>query len=610
MFTTSVSTSITRPALVLALAGLAFPAAAMDFKLGDEVAGKLDATLTAGTTVRTEAPDPNVLGTLSTARVGLPPGQLGGNSGGNDLNFKKGRPVSTVVKGLFDLELSRRNLGVFARAQAWHDIELQNGDRAYGNIPNGFRQNAPLSDAGFAAAAKFSNVQWADVYAFGRFDVGGEGATLDLRGGRQVVNWGVSRFFAGGIDAINPIDYPARLRPGALPQEGKVPVGMIYANLAAGKAWGVDAFAQYEFRPSVLPQCGTFFAHVNHAAIGCNYVSVLGAFGVNDPTALASGRYPKRNPDIEARDSGQFGAALRFGVAALRTEFRAYAMTYHSRMPSTRVTLANVGGGYGDMTTTRLTDPNGIKYAALYVEDIRLYGLSFASIIDPSLRAFGEIAYRPNQPLNLNASDLITTFLTRSATAALNLAKNTNAIAPGGTFDAYDRFKVTTASLGANKVFPGAMGAARTILSGELGWSHVAGLPDHGFLRYGRSEDYGTAAVNGGPACTDTTAAKKACALDGFVTSNAWGYRLHLSANYPGAFFGGMLTPSLTFAHDVSGYSYDGTFSKARKTLRPGVRAEWNNKYFADIQYTRIAGGAYNTQIDRDTVTLAVGVRL
>lgn len=610
MFTTSLSTSIARPALFLALAGLPFSAAAMEFKLGDEVAGKFDAALTAGTTIRTEAPDANVLGTLSAARVGLPPGQLGGNSGGNDLNFKKGRAVSTVVKGLFDFELSRRNLGVFARAQAWHDSELQDGDRAYGNIANGFRQNAPLGDNGFAAAAKFSNVRWADVYAFGRF-APADDMTLDLRGGRQVVNWGAAQFLPGGIDAINPADYAARLRPGALPQEGKVPVGMIYAKLAGGGGWGVEGFAQYEFRPAVLPPCGTFFAHVNYLPPGCNYVSVLGGapFNVDDPTALASGRYPKRNADVEARDSGQFGAALRFGAAALRSEFRAYAMNYHSRMPSTRVTLANVGGGYGAPTTTRLTDPNGIKYATLFPEDIRLYGLSFGTQVDASLRLFGEVSHRPNQPINLNAADVIATFLTRSATAALNLAKNTNAIPPGGTFDAYDRFKVTTASLGASQAFAGALGAQQLALAGEVGWSHVAGLPDPGFLRYGRSDDYGTAAVNGA-ACVETSAARKSCALDGFVTTNAWGYRLRLAAQYPGLFFGAMLTPSLAFAADVDGYSYDGTFLKDRRSLRPGLRADWGRKYFAEVHYTRTWGGAYNTQIDRDTATLAVGVRL
>src|ERR1700704_635107 len=164
-----------RYAVALAtLAGVSLSAAAGDFKLGDAVEGKLNGAVTFGTTIRTESPDPSVYGATASTRVPeVPPGRLSGNAAGHDLNFKKNRPVSTVLKGVFDLELKRQNLGVFVRAKAWHDFELKDGDRAYGNTPNGYAQNVPLSDDGFDPAAKFSNVQMADVYAFGRFEVAG-----------------------------------------------------------------------------------------------------------------------------------------------------------------------------------------------------------------------------------------------------------------------------------------------------------------------------------------------------------------------------------------------------------------------------------------------------
>jgi hypothetical protein len=584
---------------------MSLPLAAAGFKLGGEVEGKLNGAITFGTTIRTESPDPSVYGeTASTRLPEVAPGQLNGNAAGNDLNFKKNRPVSTVLKGIFDLELKRQNLGVLVRAKAWYDFELKNGDRAYGNTPNGYAQNVPLSDNGFDPAAKFSNVRLADVYGFGRFHVAGD-IPLDVRAGRQTVNWGASRFVAGGINVINPADSPARLRPGALPQEGRVPVGMVYASLASGRQWGADGFAQYEFRPNVPSPCGTFFNASNYAPIGCNYASVVGT--LTDPIALARGIYPHRLPDVNARDSGQFGLSARYTAESPRTDFRVYAMNYHSRARSLRGTNANIAGGYGSLATfTRLTDPNGLKYGLVYPEDIRLYGVSFDTTLDPSMRVYGEAAYRPNQPLNMNAHDLIAAFLQRSPTSLLNLARNTNAIPPGGTFDSYDRFKVSTASLGFSKALFRVWGAALE-LSGELGWSHVNGLPDPGVMRYGRSDSYGGGAINGIP-CTDTTRARKACAHDGYVTANAWGYRARLAANYPGAFFGATLTPSLTLAHDVSGYSHDDTFVKDRVVLRSAIRADWSKRYFAEIQYARISGGAYNLQVDRDTATLVAGV--
>ena len=91
------------------------------------------------------------------------------------------------------------------------------------------------------------------------------------------------------------------------------------------------------------------------------------------------------------------------------------------------------------------------------------------------------------------------------------------------------------------------------------------------------------------------------------MTANAWGYRLRLAASYPGILPGATLTPSLAFAHDVGGYSYDGTFLKGRKIVRPGVRAEWDKRYSAELAYTNYSGGRYNSLVDRDNVALTFG---
>lgn len=602
------SSTRTLGALTLALA--AQPALALDFKLPDEVQASLKGTVTLGTAVRTESPDPAVLGTLSTARVGLPPGQLGGNAGGNDLNFEKNRPVSTVLKGLFDFEVKKQDFSLFVRAKAWYDQELEKGDRPYGNIPNGFAQNVPLSDEGFDPHARFSNALIEDVYINNKFKLGEVDG--EWRAGRHVVNWGVVQFTGGGVNIVNPVDVPATLRPGAVvPDETRIPVGMFSGSLALSPNASLEGWTQIEFRHNVLAPCGTFTAVANYAPTGCNYVSVLGGAGVNDPAALASGRYPKRNADAEAGNWGQFGLSFAYRLPQLGTELRAYAANYHSRAPSIRVTNPNIGGGFGTLgaNPTRLTDPNGLKYAMMFAEDIRMLGLSANTTLDPTLRVYGELAYRHNQPLAINASDLIAAFLTRAPNSALQLAKGTNALPPGASFDGFDRFKVTTLTLGGNKAWQNLAGASRVVLAGEIGFSQVASLPDPGTLRYGRSDDYGLAAVTGGAACVDNTAAQKACAHDGFVTSSAWGYRLRVAATYPNLVAGATLTPSLLFGHDVDGYSFDGTFLEGRKLIRPALRLDWGQQYFAELVYTRWQGGRYFNQIDRDTLALAGGMR-
>ena len=606
------SRHLTRAAIASATTLVCAGAYAAEWTTDEGVKVKLGSVVTLGTAIRTESPDPAVLGKLALQRVGMTDYQLGGNSGGNDLNFKKDRPVSTVLKGLFNLEVSKGDIGVFMRARAWTDHELENGNRAYGNIPNGFAQNTPLSDRGFDPRAKFTNAVIDDFNVFGRSKI--EGRDLDWRIGRQVISWGQAQFIAGGVNVINPVDGPATVRPGALAEEMRVPVGMLHGKLALSPETKLEGWAQYEFRSNVINPCGTFFAPNNYSPTGCNFVNVLGGSNVNDPTALSTGKYPKRADDQMASNSGQFGLSLSRRLPELSTEVSGYLMNYHSRTPFVQVANANIpgsGSGYGTLAGSmdRLTSPNGLKYGLTYAENIQMLGAAFSTVIDPTTRVYGEMAYRPNQPLQINAGDLIAAFVSRSAQSALNLAKGTNALPPGAVFDGYDKFKVTTLNLGANRAFQNLAGASRVTASAELGLSNVAGLPDPGRLRYGRSDDYGVAQVTGGTACVDATTVGKQCSLDGFVTKNAWGYRLRVAGIYPDALMGATLTPSFTFGQDVSGYSHDGVFVEGRKTFRPAVRSEWGKQYFADLIYTRFQGGKYFGQVDRDTLVLSAGAR-
>ena len=606
------NTSRSQRLVAAALASFSLPLAAMDFKLDDGVEVSAKATVTAGTMIRTESPDPAIYSLSMSNRVGAPPGQMTSHTAGaGDLNFEKNKPVSTVIKAVADLQVKKQEFGAFARIMAWEDTELKGGNRAEGNFANGLARNASLSDAGFSPAAKFGNAIIGDAYVFGKAKVG-ESSVLDFRLGRQTLTWGTARLTPGGINVVNPVNVAAIQRPGALPEESPIPVGMVYANLAAGKNWGAEGFVQYEFRPTELPGCGTFFSTANYLAPGCN-ASAMQAFApdLNEAAGLARGTYVhRRSSDDLASDGGQYGLSLRYAAEGLNTDFRAYALNYHSRAPQLRVYLPNVAGGYGTLAgalnSTRLTDPNGLQYSLTYAEDIKLYGLSFNTKINPTLSLYGEVAYRPNQPISLNASDLIAAFVTRAPTTALNVARGVNAIAPGGTFDGYDRFKVTTGTIGTTKVIPQVLGAERLVILGELAVSHVAGLPSLGVLRYGRADDFSRGALDG-QVCTDTSGTGKQCAQDGYVSKNAWGLRLILSATYPGAVLGATVTPSLYLSKDVAGYSYDGTFLKDRQVVRPGVRFDWNKKYFANIQYSLVSGGAYNTFTDRDTLSLVVG---
>jgi hypothetical protein len=237
-----------------------------------------------------------------------------------------------------------------------------------------------------------------------------------------------------------------------------------------------------------------------------------------------------------------------------------------------------------------------------------LLGLSFSKKLAPTTRLLGEVAYRPHQPVTLNAFDVLSSFASRSPTSVLALNKGITALPVGASFDAYDRFAVTTGSLGVDTVFPKTLGAERISLLAEVGVSQVRGLPDPAVLRYGRPLGYNGAAYAGGPACVDTVPGKT-CTHDGYISPSAWGLRMLASARYAPAGSGISWTPSLLWAKDVRGYSHDGHYSEGRSLLRPALRAEFGQRYFGEMQYHRYSGGRYNLRIDRDHVSLVAGAR-
>lgn len=601
-------------ALALSLiSASSMPSFAADFTLGEDIQGKFNATLTLGTQLRADDPNPDNYATTPSAFVpGVAPGKLSGQTGGSNLNFNKGDTISTVAKGAFDLDLKKGSMGLFVRANVWGDLALGHDAVPYGNYANQFRANEALSDKGFAPSAKFNNAEVREAYLYNQFDLG-EGRTLDARLGRQTLQWGGAQMISGGINsAINAPDFASQFRPGALPTDSKLPLGMLSAKLS-GTDWSLEGFLPYESRRAVLPGCGTFFDTASAFPQGCNMAAIVTPPLVplsmaSEAAQIGNGLYLHRADDVKASNSGQYGLAYGFKSSALDTDFKVYAMNTHASMLGVRMIVENIGGAVAAAIPQRLAHPNGLKYANVYAENNRLFGLSANKKLDAATTVYGEVAYRPNAPISMNAADLVAAFATRNPASFLARTKGILNVAPGGSFDGYDRFGVITANIGTSKVFPKALGAERVVVVGEVGLSHVNGLPDQSAMRYGRPLAYGTAANAPGAPCNDTVPGKT-CTNDGFVTSNAWGLRLLMSASYPGAMFGATVTPSLLLARDVSGYSYDGAFSKGRTLVRPGLRFDWDKRYFVDVQYSSLSGGKYNLASDRSYLNLVAGMR-
>lgn len=247
---------------------------AAEFQLG-EVSGQVTSQISFGTSIATANPDKRLVSQAS--------GGVGASRTGDDgrLNFAKGDAFSTVLKGVHDLELKYRNSGVFLRGKYWYDFELKDGHQDYYDI----------QDSGRKPLQKSAGAYLLDAFVYHDYILGENPGSVHL--GRQVVSWGESTFIGNSINSINPIDVSSFQRPGAEIKEGLLPVEMLYVSQGIGENIGIEAFYQLKWSPSVVPNCGTFFAF-DPTATGCNdRLVVVGDDNPQGDPALQNGRLRK-----------------------------------------------------------------------------------------------------------------------------------------------------------------------------------------------------------------------------------------------------------------------------------------------------------------------------
>jgi len=304
------------------------------------------------------------------------------NSDDSRLNFDKGDLTSGVVKMTNDIQANYENYKFFARVSSFYDAVLDN-DSSY--------ERSNLIDGGKVDAAR--DIDLLDFYVSGDFNVGD--LPLNIRLGKQVVNWGEATFILNGISSWNPFDVSAFRRPGSEVREGLLPIWGAYASLGLPYDLSLEVFYQLEWDHVQLDRPGTPFSGADtiptgsdgHGNLGgrawvtggrsgggflnrnCSTPNALStgfdanylAAGQTNYVCGAGGTYAAidyatdlpigesefnrlllrggtadvgRLEDRDAKDSGQYGAALRWYAEDLNsTEFGFYFMNYHSRLP-------------------------------------------------------------------------------------------------------------------------------------------------------------------------------------------------------------------------------------------------------------------------------------
>lgn len=269
---------------------------------------------------------------------------------------------------------------------------------------------------------------------------------LDVRIGRQRLVWGESTFVTqGSLNVINPPDANNLVRPGLDLEEVYRPQGMVLLRAPLTDDVHAEAYYQFEWRPYGIPARGSFISFFNAGNERVRNEGIIAPFAKvpYDPEQIGTPVNPvfalltetsftlRRDPN---RDPGQFGQN-QYGLALYArpewlhdAEIGFYFANYHSRLPSVSATASQAS------CARREGNPAGIdavdllsliaacgapgahmreavpldtaRYFLDYPENIQLYGLSFSTTVD-GLAVRGEVAYRPNQPVQVDIEDVV-----------------------------------------------------------------------------------------------------------------------------------------------------------------------------------------------------------
>jgi hypothetical protein len=615
-----------------ALAGLiplvlALPAGAVEFSFVDgEVTGSLDTTLSYGQLYRVQGQD-----------------KTNDDTNGNDgnRNFDTGL-VSEVFKITSDLEANYQNYGLFVRGTAFYDTQIMDkrNDNDDYRPSQSYPNNPYFTDETRESAG--TNAEILDAYVYGNWDVGSMPLTVKV--GRQVFNWGEGIFYRGGINTTNPIDAAKFRLPGSELKEVLVPVEAINFNIGLTDNLSLESFYQWNWKESAIDPAGTFFSETDLFADGGNtaytrydnpllpvvmsgYESALaaglvgnGLYGPNSYLDPENKVFKVANVgrDINAKNDGQYGFALRYVAEELNlTEFGFYFINYHAKEPQIAVDLSQYDGvdlaalqsSQGPFASAVATlDAAGNAVARReYVEDIRVYGFSFNTNIGEA-SVFGEIAYRPNLPVGISATnDLLGDLLIPGFFGETNIYDGNvpgdqacadisgKQLCRGPLFHNYERIEAFNLSIGTIYNFGPAMSFDSLLGVAELASEH-ARASDLTYTAYDGSERGFAGRPNG-------------AYVSGYddedqLDRDAYGYTLALSGTWNDVYAGVNLSPFAVFKHNFQGNSHQtGNFVEGAMAYSVGLRASYLNSLEAEVQYTEYYGaGQNNSGRDRDNV--------
>jgi hypothetical protein len=616
------------------------------------------------------------------------PGIASVNTDNGDLNYNQFDLINAAFKFAPRLSLTYGNFGLdvsglyFYDAVNYHFTEFHPSNT---RDNNGF-QPAETRRPSEAEGQIGSHFQLFNAYVSGAIPLPGD-RQLSLKVGNQVLSLGTSTLLIfNSLNTVNPPDANVRFLPGSDLREVFDRVPLAVANVSLTEEISALGFYEFGWKHLTPPPIGSYYSTNDVAGAGHPYVGLLfgkyredpmNQVGVEERTQSNAnllsdaGRTLFEGPEVRARHQGEYGLNLSYFAQQWNgTTFNLTYLNLHSRFPFIGFIAAQPGcshdatnavdaaiacqgflpPGIHDQAGGKEVVPiDTVKFFFEYPEDIHAFGASFSTNLG-EVAWTGEVVYRPNQPLQVDPTDVgfaalqpvfpatnivvgapalpglpvptsITIPARRTAVPDYLESYRHHTPGPGEPISGYERMK-TIAYDTSFLYLTGASGnwfrADQFSALLELGAFQVLDLPDLETLQFaapGTQFHHSAGVDSTGTPTLEQTQTDPSNRLNpqyqasGFATALSYGYRVLAQLTYEDVLPGLRVLPQLVWYHDIAGKSPlpSGEFVAGRKQATVGATLVYLNDWSAALRYNVYFGaGRANGFSDRDNVALSL----
>ena len=405
-----------RTYIILLLLAWSTASPAVDFEFENGLSLALDTSVTWGAQWRVEDRDDSITGQSFLAALQENPFLpltdpdysaaqtviINGNDGNN--NFDTGL-VSHRLTLLLDLDASWENYGLFMRGKAFYDQVYDDNDTdldalGFASYNSGTLYGGDANPGEFPRQTRDQHrdrVELLDAFVYGTWELAGE-RLLDLRLGRQVINWGESTFYQGINSIQNRVDANAANTPGVEIKEILLPTGSVYMQVDLVSNLTLEAYYQYEWLENDLNGVGSYFSINDQVGPGANAFLIPTPNSPLVPEEIRGNEFQlrgvPRTADDNASDSGQWGVGFHY-ITESNWDIGFYHVVGHDKKPSFVLDYLNVPGS---------PVPVPVSYELRYYEDIKGTAASFTTVVGET-NVQGELSFLDGTPLVDAAGD-------------------------------------------------------------------------------------------------------------------------------------------------------------------------------------------------------------